>query len=212
VVPESGLKMAPPLDQIIHAIRGKRVILDADLAAIYGVPTKSLNQAVRRNPERFPEDFAFKLSPAEWRESRARIALDSTQSSNKQNNANHWSQSVTSGSQVNVRSPVTPIAFTEYGALMAANLLRSPQAVQMSIYVVRAFSRQRELLMDQAEILKRLAEIDAQLLGHDKALLAIWREIQPLLNPPSPPKKPEIGFHVREDAPAYRTNTRRTRK
>jgi hypothetical protein len=82
----------------------------------------------------------------------------------------------------------------------------------MSIYVVRAFGRQRELLLGQTEILKRLAEIDAQLLGHDKALLAIWREIQPLLQPPPAPEKPEIGFHVREDSPEYRVAPRRKKK
>ena len=203
--------MAPPLDQLIRTIRGKRVILDADLAAIYGVPTKSLNQAVRRNPERFPEDFAFKLSPAEWKDIRIQIAAEPMKPVNYKKNASNRSQSVTLPTQSSRKSSVPPLAFTEHGALMAANLLRSPKAVQMSIYVVRAFGRLRELLAGQAEILKRLAEIDAQLLGHDKALLAIWREIQPLLHPPPPPEKPEIGFHVREDAPAYRAGKRRIR-
>jgi hypothetical protein len=204
--------MTPPLDQLIRTVRNKRVILDADLATIYAVPTKALNQAVRRNPERFPEDFAFKLSLPEWRELRKRIASSFTQSVYKQENKLDRSQFVTGPSQVNIKSSVTPIAFTEYGALMAANLLRSPEAVQMSIYVVRAFGRQRELLLGQTEILKRLAEIDAQLLGHDKALLAIWREIQPLLQPPPAPEKPEIGFHVREDSPEYRVAPRRKKK
>ncbi len=204
--------MTPPLDQLIRTVRNKRVILDADLATIYAVPTKALNQAVRRNPERFPEDFAFKLSLPEWRELRKRIASSFPQSIYDHENALDRSQFVTGPSQVNIKSSVTPIAFTEYGALMAANLLRSPEAVQMSIYVVRAFGRQRELLLGQTEILKRLAEIDAQLLGHDKALLAIWREIQPLLSHPSAPEKPEIGFHVREDSPEYRIARRRKKK
>lgn len=204
--------MTPPLDQLIRTVRNKRVILDADLATIYAVPTKALNQAVRRNPERFPEDFAFKLSLPEWRELRKRIASGFPQSIYDQKNASDRSQFVTGPSQVNIKSSVTPIAFTEYGALMAANLLRSPEAVQMSIYVVRAFGRQRELLLGQTEILKRLAEIDAQLLGHDKALLAIWREIRPLLQPPPAPEKPEIGFHVREDSPEYRVAPRRMKK
>jgi hypothetical protein len=188
VVPESGLKMAPPLGQVIRTIRGKRVILDADLAAIYGVPTKSLNQAVR-----------------------IQIVAEPMQPVNYKNFATNRSQSLAGLTQPSRQSSVAPFAFTEHGALMAANLLRSPKAVQVGIYVVRAFGRQRELLMGQAEILKRLAEIDAQLLGHDKALLAIWREIQPLLHPPPPPEKPEIGFHVREDAPAYRAGKRRIR-
>jgi hypothetical protein len=204
--------MTPPLDQLIRTVRNKRVILDADLATIYAVPTKALNQAVRRNPERFPEDFAFKLSLPEWRELRKRIASSFPQSIYDQENASDRSQFVTGPSQVNIKSSVTPIAFTEYGALMAANLLRSPEAVQMSIYVVRAFGRQRELLLGQTEILKRLAEIDNQLLGHDKALLAIWREIRPLLQPTPAPNKPEIGFHVREDSPEYRVAPRRKKK
>lgn len=204
--------MTPPLDQLIRTVRSKREILDSDLAAIYAVPTKALNQAVRRNPERFPEDFAFKLSLAEWRELRVRIAEENKLHAQNQKDAANRSQNVTASFKSILKSSVTPIAFTDHGALMAANLLRSPQAVQMSIYVVRAFGRLRELLIGQAEILKRLAEIDAQLLGHDKALLAIWREIQPLLNPPPPPEKPEIGFHVREDSREYRTKPRRSKK
>ncbi|MFM8365037.1 MAG: ORF6N domain-containing protein [Verrucomicrobiota bacterium] len=204
--------MTPPLDQLIRTVRNKRVILDADLAAIYGVPTKALKQAVRRNPERFPEDFAIQLSSAEWRELRVRIASENNLSAQNQKDASNRSQFVTGYLQSFLKSSVAPFAFTDYGALMAANLLRSPQAVQMSIFVVRAFGRVRELLMGQAEILKRLAEIDTQLLGHDKALHAIWREIQHLLNPPSPPEKPEIGFHVREDTPEYRAKPRRSKK
>jgi len=200
--------MTPPLDQLIRTVRNKRVILSADLASIYGVSTKALNQAVQRNSERFPEDFAFKLTLAEWRELRVHIREENSLTAQNQNNASNRSQSVTGSSQSLLKSSVAPYAFTDHGALMAANQLRSPQAVQMSIYVVRAFGRLRELLMGQAEILKRLAEIDTQLLGHDKALHTIWREIQPLLSPPLAPNKPEIGFHVREDSPPYRIKRR----
>ena len=105
-----------------------------------------------------------------------------------------------------------PLAFTEHGALMAANLLKSPEATRMSVFVVRAFVKQRELLMAQADVLKRLSEIDARLLEHDSALRTIWREIQPLLQPPPAPEKPEIGFHVREDSPEYRVALRRKKK
>ena len=86
-----------------------------------------------------------------------------------------------------------PWAFTEHGALMAANILRSKRAVQMSVYVVRAFVRQREHLMASAEVLKRMAEIDRTLLEHDQSLQFIWRQIEPLLNPPDP-QRPKIGF------------------
>jgi hypothetical protein len=204
--------MTPPLDQLIRSVRNKRVILDADLAAIYGVPTKALKQAIRRNPERFPEDFAFQLSLAEWRELRVRIASENNLSAHNQEDASNRSQFVTGHLQSILKSSVAPFAFTDHGALMAANLLRSPQAVQMSIYVVRAFGKLRELLLSQTEILKRLAEIDTQLLGHDKALRALWREIQPLLDHPPTPEKPEIGFHVREDTPEYRAKPRRSNK
>jgi len=96
-----------------------------------------------------------------------------------------------------------PYAFTEHGALMAANVLNSPEAVKMSVHVVRAFIKQRELLAGQAEILKKLARMDAKLLKHDDALRVIWRELQPLLAPPPAPTRKEIGFHAREDSPAY---------
>lgn len=185
--------MTPPLDQLIRIVRNKRVIRDTDLAAIYGVPTKALNQAVRRNLARFPEDFAIQLTRDEFDSLRSQIVT-----LKKTGPGQH--------------RKYLPIAFTDHGALMAANLLRSPQAVQMSTYVVRAFGKLRELLLSQTEILKRLAEIDTQFLGHDKALRALWREIQPLLDPPPPSEKPEIGFHVREDTPEYRAKPRRSKK
>ena len=93
---------------------------------------------------------------------------------------------------------------------MAANVLNSPEAVKMSVHVVRAFIKQRELLAGQAEILKKLALMDAKLLKHDDALRVIWRELQPLLAPPSAPPREEIGFHVREDAPTFGTKSKKT--
>ena len=95
-------------------------------------------------------------------------------------------------------SRTRPFAFTEHGALMAANVLNSLQAVKMSVYVVRAFIQQHEILPAQADVLKRLSQMDATLLQHDDALRVIWRELQPLLSPPPEPAKPEIGFHVHE--------------
>ena len=96
-----------------------------------------------------------------------------------------------------------PYAFTEHGALMAANVLNSPDAVRMSVHVVRAYIKQRELIAGQAEILKKLAQIDATLLKHDDALRIIWQELQPLLAPPPEPQQPSIGFHVREPGAKY---------
>jgi len=105
-----------------------------------------------------------------------------------------------------------PYAFTEHGALMAANILNSPEAAKMSVYVVRAFIKQRELLMAQSDVLKKLAQMDAKLLQHDDALRVIWQELQPLLNPPSVPPKPQIGFHAKEDSPAYRTRATKKKR
>ena len=181
--------MSPPLDQLIRTVRNKRVILSPDLASIYGVSTKALNQAVRRNSERFPEDFAFQLTSEEFDFLRSQIVT-----LEKSGRGQH--------------SKYPPFAFTEHGALMAANILKSPEATRMSVFVVRAFVKQREVLMAQADVLKRLSEIDSRLLEHDSALRTIWREIQPLLSPPPTPNKPEIGFHVREDSPPYRIKRR----
>ena len=163
-----------------------KVILDADLAAWYGVSTKALNQAVRRNSARFPEDFAFLLSPEEKTE--------------VVTNCDHLRRLKF--------SPVSPRAFTEHGALMAANILNSPRAVAMSVYVIRAFVKTRGELAANATILKRLAEIDKTLLIHDVALREIFEKLRPLLALPPPPPKPEIGFHVKEDAIPYRIRKR----
>jgi hypothetical protein len=185
--------MHRPLEKLIYTIRDRKVILDADLASIYGIPTKALNQAVKRNAERFPEDFAFQLSGEEFDFLRSQFVT-----LKKTGRGQH--------------RKYLPLAFTEHGALMAANLLKSPEATRMSVFVVRAFVKQRELLMAQADVLKRLSEIDARLLEHDSALRTIWREIQPLLQPPPAPEKPEIGFHVREDSPEYRVAPRGKKK
>lgn len=183
----------PPLESFILTIRGQKVLLDADLAAIYGVPTKALNQAVKRNAERFPEDFLFQLSKTE-----AEDAIFSR------------SQVVTLKRGQNIK--YLPHAFTEHDALMAANVLSITEAVNMSVHVVRAFIKQRELLAGQAEILKKLAQMDAKLLEHDDALRIMWQELQPLLAPPPVPTKEDIGFHVREDAPKYRSKANKLAK
>lgn len=184
---------AAPLDALILTIRNQKVLLDADLAEIYGVPTKALNQAVKRNADRFPDDFRFQLTASE----KAEVVT----------NCDHLSGLKFSKS--------LPYAFTEHGALMAANVLNSPEAVKMSVHVVRAFIKQRELISGQAEILKKLAQMDAKLLKHDDALRLIWRELQPLLEPPPPPPEPpktELGFHVCEGVANYRAKTKRKAK
>ena len=166
---------------LIHTIRGQRVILATDLAGLYSVPTKRLNEAVKRNKTRFPTDFMFQLTRIEALEhSRSQIATLNAQGANIKH---------------------LPYAFTEHGAIMAANVLNSPQAVAMGVFIVRAFVQQREVIAANAAILKRLAEIDKTLLQHNSALRDIYQKLLPLLQPPPDPPKPKIGF--REASPRY---------
>lgn len=139
----------------------------------YGVTTKALNQAVKRNTERFPEDFLFRLSGEETK-------------------ALNRPQSVT-GSQKHRNPRFPPFAFTEHGAIMAATILSSPRAVEMSIYVVRAFVQLRELLASNAELARRLDELEGKLVNHDEAIIAILSAIRELTNSPAP-KRRGIGF------------------
>jgi len=173
------------------------VILDSDLAAIYGVPTYRLNEQFRRNSDRFPQDFAFQFTRDEWAVLKSQVPLP-------QKPPDLRSQFAISSFSHGGRRTL-PIAFTEHGALMAANILNSPRAVAMSVYVIRAFVKMREELAADTGILKRLAEIDKTLLVHDITLREIWEKLRPLLAPLPPPPKPEIGFHVKEDAIPYRT-------
>lgn len=180
--------VAPDIAPLIYSLRDQRVILDTDLARIYQVPTKVLNQAVKRNRGKFPNDFVFEVSPGEAEDLR-RLR----------------SQSVTLKPGRGQHRKYLPYAFTEHGALMAATVLNSPRAVAMSIYIIRAFVKMRADLAANAAILKRLAEIDKTLLLHDSALRDIYQKLRPMLEPPPAPPKPEIGFHVKEDAVPYRT-------
>ncbi|HEX6265380.1 MAG TPA: ORF6N domain-containing protein, partial [Burkholderiales bacterium] len=178
-----------PLEPLIHLLRGQRVILDADLARLYGVTTKSLNQAIKRNAERFPRDFAFQLTIAEAAEYKSAVTAPVSERPDFKCKNPNRSQIVT-GSQRHRDPRLPPWAFSEHGALMAANVLRSPSAVRMSVFVVRAFVRLREQAVANAAILRRLAEIDQTLLQHDSALRDLYRKLQPLLAPPpGPPKR-----------------------
>lgn len=169
-----------PVEHITRAIllvRGRKVLLDTELAALYGVPTKALNQAVKRNVERFPKDFRFRLSRVET------VALNR-------------SQSVTA-SQKHRDPRFAPYAFTEHGAVMAATILNSARAVEMSLYVVRAFVKLREIAASNKELAKRFDELEARLarkLGtHDQAIAGLLDTIRELMNPPQP-KRRAIGF------------------
>lgn len=192
------VSVATGVAALIRSIRGQRVMLDADLAVLYGVETRALNQAVKRNRERFPGDFVFELT----REEILRISQTVI--------SRPAAEGVPLKSQNVISKPgrggrrYRPYAFTEHGALMAATVLNSPRAVAMSVYVIRAFIKMREDLAANAAILKRLAEIDKTLLLHDAALREIYQKLRPLLDPPPPPQKPEIGFHVKEETVPYR--------
>jgi len=170
------------IDTMIRTIRGTRVMLDRDLAQIYGVPTKAFNQAVKRNGARFPKDFMFRLTKEEAEAVRV-----------------SRSQIVTLNRGQNVK--YLPYAFTEYGALMAANILNSPRAVQMSIFVVRAFAKMREALLASPQLAKKLAALEKRLTSrldvHEAAIVEVLQELMQILNPPPPPEPPRrrIGFH-----------------
>ena len=183
------------IEPLILTLRGQKVILDADLAGLYGVQTKVLNQAVKRNADRFPEDLMFQLTALEWRNLKSQIVTSSLQPTEEEEVGSLRSQFVTLKTGRGNHRKYMPFAFTEHGALMAAMVLNSPEAVAMSLFVIRAFVRMREQLAANAAILKRLAEIDKTLLEHDQALGLIWEQLQPLLAPPPDPPKRRIGFH-----------------
>ena len=206
------MKPKKPIELVILTIRGQRVILDADLAELYGVPTKVVNQAVKRNAERFPDDFAFQLTGQEWSSLKSlfvtstpqgsqmeTVMLDRSQLVTAPRAADSMRSQIATASKRNVR--YRPWAITEHGALQAANVLRSERAVEMSLYVIRAFVRVREELAANAAILKRLAEIDKTLLEHDSTLRALWTRLQPLLAPSPEPPRRRIGFRPDDQSP-----------
>jgi hypothetical protein len=172
-------KLLPAVDSVIRHVRGQRVILDVDLARIYGVQTFRFNEAVKRNLTRFPEDFRFRLSKEESASLTSQTAIPKISSGRGGRRTLPW-------------------AFTEHGALQAANILNSAHAVAMSVYIIRAFVRLREEVTTNAVLEKRLASIEKTLVGHDVALRDVIKRMRPLLLPPSDPPRKGIGFHVRD--------------
>jgi hypothetical protein len=197
------MRNRPPNIKIL-TIRERKVVLDSELAATYGVTTKRLNEQFRRNRKRFPEDFAFQLSIEEYESLRSQFAtLDQGGSSrepirSQSATASGRSQAIRSQFATAFRRNIRyrPWAFTEHGALQVANVLQTDRAIAMSVYVIRAFIEQRENLAANAAILKRLAEIDKTLLEHDTALREIYQKLLPLLAPPPEPPRRQIGFHT----------------
>lgn len=158
------------VDNLILEIRGQKVIMDNDLAALYEVETKRLNQQVSRNIERFPPDFMFQLTNKEF----TILKL--------QNATSRWGGRRT-----------LPYVFTEHGAIMAASVLNTPKAVEMSVYVVRAFVRMRTMLLQYKEIAQKIVEFETRLGKQDEAIINIINALKQLMEPPKPKKK-EIGF------------------
>ena len=172
---QTGLIPMERIERAILSIRGEKVMLDSDLAELYGVETKALNQAVKRNANRFPEDFMFQLTADEV------FKLNRSQ--------------IVTGSQKHRDPRFPPYAFTEHGALMLANVLNSERAAQTSVMVVRAFVRLRQMLSSNAELARKL---DAMEKKYDAQFKVVFDAIRQLMSPPEPRRR-EIGFHVKYD-------------
>jgi hypothetical protein len=172
-----------PIESSILVVRGQRAILAADLAKIYGVATRVLNQAVKRNRERFPEDFTFRLT----RDEASGIVASR-------------SQSVILKQGENIK--YLPYVFTEHGAIMAANVLNSTHAVRMSVYVVRAFIRLRHTVELQSNVMAKLEELERSVTEHDTNIKTLFAAVRQLMALPEPRKR-KIGFLVREKGAAY---------
>lgn len=165
--------------QSIHFLRGQRVLLDFDLAALYEVATGQLNRAVKRNRSRFPADFMYRLSAKEWEILRCQIGISS------------W------GGRRGL-----PHAFTEQGVAMLSSVLNSERAVKVNIAIMRAFVKLRAALETNRELARKFAELEQRVGAHDSEIAAIIDAIRQLMA--SPPKRArEIGFHVRETPPRY---------
>ena len=160
------------IENRILLIRGEKVIVDADLAEFYGVPTKRLNEQVKRNPSRFPSDFVFQLNAAEKSEVVA--------------NCDHLEKLK--------YSPSLPNVFTEHGAIMAASVLNSQRAIETSVFIVRAFVKLREMVAGQKELQRKISDIEKRLTNHDGQIVELVTLIKKFLNPDPPPKQRRIGF------------------
>jgi hypothetical protein len=179
------------IQQRILVIRGKRVLLDADLARFYGVTTFNLNKAVTRNRERFLEDFAFHVTPAEAEN----LIYQSGISSDQLSAAQKFKK--TEKRHGGARKP--PRVFTEQGVAMLASVLRSPRAVAMSVAIVRAFAELREMPVGQGQLAGELAELETKLEGHDEAISNLFEAIRQLIEPSAPTHGRKTGFNQSRD-------------
>jgi hypothetical protein len=198
---------AARIAQSIQFLRGQKVMLDFDLAALYGVAAKALNQAVKRNQERFPADFMFQLNQKEARSLRSQFAPPSGQAIETKGVAANRSQFVT-GSFKHREKKSRPYAFTEQGIAMLSSVLKSERAVKVNIAIMRAFVKLRETLETNRELARNFAELEKHVGKHDAEIAAIIDAIRQLMAPPEKPRR-EIGFHVREKVPRYRSRNHR---
>ena len=159
--------------QFIMVIRGEKVILDSDLAKLYGVETRRLNEQVRRNPDKFPNDFMFQLTKDEFSNLKSQIATSSPGWGGRRK---------------------TPLVFTEHGALQAANVLNSPQANKMSVFIIRAFIRLREMVLTNEKLARKVDQLESRVSDHDEILVDLIKEIRKLVETPKPGDKRSIGF------------------
>jgi hypothetical protein len=160
------------IENRILLIRGEKVIIDSDLAEFYGVPTKRLNEQAKRNISRFPDDFMFQLSSEEKLEVVA--------------NCDHLKKLK--------YSSFLPYAFTEHGSIMAAGVLNTPRAIEVSVYIVRAFVRMRKMISGQKELQQKISQIEGRLSDHDEQIMELVSLIKQMLDPEPPPKKRRIGY------------------
>jgi hypothetical protein len=180
--------VAPPqIESAILLIRGQRVMLDRDLAALYGVTTSNLNKAVRRNSGRFPSDFMFQLTIEEAEASRFQIGI------------------LKRG--LNIK--YLPHVFTQEGVAMLSGVLRSQRAEQVNIAIMRAFVRLRETLALHKELAQKLTDLERKIESHDESIRTLFEAMHQLMTPPSEPPRREMGFHVKEPVTAYRVKPRR---
>jgi hypothetical protein len=170
-----------PTERIVSRIllvRGQKVMLDADLAELYGISTGRFNEQVRRNRDRFPSDFMFQLTNQEVERLRSQIAISIGETRVAGRGGRRY----------------LPHAFTEHGAIMAATILNTPQATEVSVFVVRAFVRLREIVAANKELSKKLDELERRVSHHDEAITSIVKAIRELATPPEPKPKRRIGF------------------
>jgi hypothetical protein len=186
---KTALVVARKVDSKIFVLRGQRVILDADLAELYRVQVRHLNQQVKRNAKRFPLAFRFQLSAHELKILRSQNVISS---------------------EGHGGTRYRPYAFTEHGAIMAATVLNSERAIEMSVFVVLAFVRMRRAIAANRQVLAKLAEVERRLETHDADIQDLMDAIRELINPPDPPRR-RIGFEAPSGSPGSRSKALKAR-